>query len=132
MLAEQADDVYVVQVAIQNSSDTALTLTVGVLTYGSWVLQEGDGIPLPNTILVPAGVLTYFNAAVNAFSSVGGSISFLPANGGSLVVSWERKQGAALTVNISISSETLTGQCNSINVGTLSPTAQYLITNISS
>lgn len=31
MPIEQADGVYVVQVAIQNSSDTALTLTVGVL-----------------------------------------------------------------------------------------------------
>ncbi|WP_260955655.1 MULTISPECIES: hypothetical protein [Pseudomonas] len=132
MPIEQADGVYVVQVAIQNSSDTALTLTVGVLTYGSWVPQEGNGIPLPDTILAPAGALTYFNAAVNAFSSVGGSISFLPANGGSLVVSWERDQGAALTVNVSITSDTLTAQCSSINVGTLSPTAQYLVTNISS
>lgn len=128
MPIEQASDVYVVQIVIQNSSDTDMTLTAGLLTDGYWTPAPG---PLPGTVLAPAGALTYFNAAVNAFSSVAGSISFVPANGGSLVASWERQQGAALNVNVSISSATLTAQCSSINVGTLSPTAQYLITNIS-
>lgn len=132
MLMEESDEAYTVQISIQNASDTTLTLNVGVLTAGSWVLGRGNGIPIPDTPLPPGQSLTYYNTAANSFAPVGGSITFTPADGGSLVVAWERKQGAALIVNGSISSDTLTLQFNGINVGTLNPIAQYVITNIGS
>jgi hypothetical protein len=128
MSASNEDGIYTVQISIQNSSDTDLRLYYAVLTYGSW--SPCDGMPGIGTALPATHVLTYFNAASSAFAPVGGSITFTPANGGSVVVSWVRQSGEALSVNGSISSDTLTLQCSGINVSTQSPTAQYVITNI--
>lgn len=57
MSAADGDGVYTVQILIQNSSDTNLTLDTGVLIAGGWVPQC-VGTPLPGTDLCPTGMLT--------------------------------------------------------------------------
>ena len=123
------DNNYVAKLVIVNASDTTLNLQTFALTSGSW-LSQGDGIPRPGTQLGPGHQLTYYNQADNAFAPIGGSLTFAPSNGGFVIPSWDRKSGAALIINASITSDDLTIQATGTGVATNSPTAQYLITNI--
>ncbi|WP_233968909.1 hypothetical protein [Pectobacterium polaris] len=120
---------YVAKLVIVNASDTTLNLQAFTLSAGSW-LPDGDGIPMPGTPLTSGHQLTYFNQADNTFSAIGGSLTFAPANGGFVIPSWDRKAGAALSINASITSDTLTIQATGTGVATNAPTAQYIITNI--
>jgi|GEM_PF-2627956 hypothetical protein len=81
----RASAVKTVTISVTNSSPITLTLAGAVLAAGYW--QQ----PPPNvgSVLLPgAPQLIAVNAADSVFSSVAGTLTFAPADGGSLTMSW--------------------------------------------
>ncbi|WP_407050865.1 hypothetical protein [Methyloraptor flagellatus] len=113
-----------VTVSVTNSSPISLTLATAVLTAGYWLKPP----PVDGSPLGPGGVLTAVNAADNAFGEVAGTLSFYPADGGQLTMSWIWPNGQGLSAVASANSNSLTMTYSTYNNLSNDATTLFIVT----
>jgi hypothetical protein len=93
-----------VTITVTNSSPVSLTLVSAILTAGHWQSPP----PPVGWTMQPGGTIMPVNAADNAFSSASGTLTFNPADGGTLTMSWIWPDNQGLSAVASAYSNTLT------------------------
>jgi hypothetical protein len=112
-----------VTVTVINSSPIFLTLAGAILAAGHW--QQPP--PPIGWSLKPGGTMTAVNAADSAFSPVSGTLTFNPADGGSLTMSWIWPDNQGLTAVGAAYSSSLTMNYSTYNDLSNNGTVQFVV-----
>ncbi|MEM7498717.1 MAG: hypothetical protein AAF371_12080 [Pseudomonadota bacterium] len=117
-----------ITVAITNSSAESLTIANFQLAAGAW-----ETAPELGGTVAPGNTPSYVNFTDQPFTNLGGSIALVPAQGGTLDITWKWDYGSAVSGKATVSNApAISVSSNVINANTLSPTLQVRVTNASS
>jgi hypothetical protein len=123
-----ASSVKTVTISVTNSSPITLILAGAVLAAGNW--QQPP--PYVGYALLPgAPQLIAVNAADSAFGSVAGTLTFAPADGGSLTMSWIWPNNQGLQAVGSANSTSLTMQYSTYNDMSNDGNVQFVVLPLS-
>lgn len=122
-LAAQAFRTFTVQTT--NSSGTLLIIQNFFLTGGSWETPPQAGAPINS-----GQTASYNNLTEQAFTGLGGSMTLVPASGGSITLTWNWPWGGVATGSATAASlNGISVSATVINQNTANPTLQVTVLN---
>jgi hypothetical protein len=112
-------------IQITNSSGTLLVLQDFTLTGGSWAQRPQAGSPINS-----GQTASYDNYTDQAFTGLGGTMTLVPANGGTIALAWNWAWGGVATGSATASGLTgISVSAQVINGNTNNPTLQITVSN---